>query len=229
MAVEPSLFEYQGKGMANYMNRKYLSIMTGADHRAAVIELATAHRGVVEFESIIRTARGTPSRLHTNVKRIHKELESIRIGMQEVEARTLPGSGRTGSCWLAAVTVKPATAARRHSIVLTIDQHIRAARALGPAYLAVLRFLRIIGRRRHLSVRILDWAIRINHLIQYVRNQMEDLQFATLRGDDRFADCWLGHFNHFDGDEDGGQAGAPPARSRHLAGESDCGNPAVKK
>ena len=212
------------------MNRKYLSVMTGEDHRAAALELATVQRGVVEFENIIRDARGTLSRIHTNVKRIRKAMARIRIGMQEVEARTMPGYCRSDSFyWLAAVTVKPATAARRYYILLPIDQHIAAAQALGPAHLAVLRFLRIIGRRRHLSVRILDWAIRINHLIQYLRNQMEDLQFATLRGDDLFVNCWLGHLNYFDGDDPGGQAGAQPARSRHLAGGSDCAISAVKK
>ncbi len=213
------------------MNRKYLIVMTGDDHRAAGLELATAQRGLVEFENITRAARGTPSRIHTNVRRIHKALVRIRIGMQEVEARTLPGCGRSDShYWLAAVTIKPATAARTHSVLLTIDQHIPAARALGPAQPAVLRFLDIIGDRKHLQVRILDWALRIDYWIQYLRCQMEDLQDATLRGADFYVNCWLGHFNYFDGDEHGGQAGAPPARSRrHLAGESDCANPAVKK
>ena len=72
------------------MNRRHYTIMTIDDHRAAAREWATVHRSVAEFENITSMARGAPGRLHTNVKRIHKALERILIGMRDVEARTLP-------------------------------------------------------------------------------------------------------------------------------------------
>lgn len=186
------------------MNRRHYTIMTIDDHRAAARELATAHRSVAEFENITSSARGVPDRLHTNVKRIHKALERILIGMREVEARTLPSDAGFGSHWLAAVTVKPVTAARRPSLVLTIDDHIAAARALGPSQPAVRRFVDIISLRRHLPVRIMDDAIRIDHLVQIVRCEMEDVQFYTLRGRGiPRVNCWLGQFNFFEGEEEG--------------------------
>ena len=92
------------------MNRTYLTIMTINDHRAAVCELATVRRCVDEFESISRSGRGVPGRLHTNVKRIHKALERIQTEMREVEARTLPGDAQSDSCWQAADAAKPPTA-----------------------------------------------------------------------------------------------------------------------
>lgn len=94
-------------------------------------------------------------------------------------------------------------AVRHATTVLTLDQHITAARALGAAKLAILRFLKIVSDRRHLPVRILDCGLRVEHLIHAVRCTMDDVQYATLRGQDRLVDCWLGHFNWFDGDEAG--------------------------
>ena len=186
------------------MNRTYLTIMTINDHRAAVCELATVRRCVDEFESISRSGRGVPGRLHTNVKRIHKALERIQTEMREVEARTLPGDAQSDSCWQAADAAKPPTATQCPTKVLTLDDHIAAARALGPSQPAVLRFLDIISKRRHLPVRIMDFAIRIDHLIQILRCEMEDVQFYTMRGRGiPWVNCWLGQFNYFEGEEEG--------------------------
>jgi hypothetical protein len=187
------------------MNRRHYTIMTIDDHRAAAREWATAHRSVAEFENISRTVRGAPGRLHTNVKRIDEALERIRTEMREVLLRTLPAEAHKDSCWRAADTAKAATAAlQRATRVWTLDDHIAAARALGPSQPAVRRFAGIISNRRHLPVRIMDDAIRVLHLIQFVRCQMEDVQFYTLRGRGiPWVNCWLGRFNYFDGDETG--------------------------
>jgi len=186
------------------MNRRHYTIMTIDDHRAAAREWATVHRSVAEFENITSTARGTPCRLHTNVTRIHRALERILTGMREVAAHTLPGGARVDSCWRLPDTVKPATATRRPSRVLMIDDHIAAARALGPSQPAVHRFVDIISNRRHLPVRLMDFAIRIDHLVQIVRCEMEDVQFYTLRGRGiPWVNCWLGPFNYFEGEEEG--------------------------
>jgi hypothetical protein len=185
------------------MSRNRYTIMTIQDHRAAEREWAKVHRSVTEFQNFIRSARGTPSRLHTNVRRIHKAMETIRTGMLEVVARTLPGNARSDSCWQEPETLPPA-ATPRPARSLTIGDHIAAARALGPSESAVHRFIAIISNRRHLPVRILDFAIRIDHLIQIVRCEMEDVQFYTLRGRGiTWVNCWLGPSNYFD--DDGGR------------------------
>jgi hypothetical protein len=68
------------------------------------------------------------------------------------------------------------------------------------------RFLDIIRLRRHLPVRIMDDAIRVLHQFQFLRCQMEDLQFHSLRGRGiPWVNCWLGSFNYFDG----GAVGSP--------------------
>lgn len=196
------------------MNRRHYTIMTIDDHRAAAREWATVHRSLTEFENITSAARGAPGRLHTNVQRIHKALDRIQTGMREVEARTLPSDAGCGSHWLAVVTVEPVTAVRRPSLVLTIDDHIAAARALGPSQPAVRRFLDIISLRRHLPVRIMDDAIRVLHLTQFLRCQMETLQFDSLRGRGiPWVNCWLGSNNWVDSS---------------AAGNTDLGNTALE-
>ena len=82
--------------------------------------------------------------------------------------------------WKPAETRAPVVASRHTTEAVTIVDHIAAARALGPAEPAIDRFLEIINRRRHLPVRIMDEAIRVLHLIQIVRLEMNDLQFYTL-------------------------------------------------
>ncbi|MBE0660333.1 MAG: hypothetical protein IH602_21750 [Bryobacteraceae bacterium] len=161
------------------MSRRHLTIMTIDDHRAAAREWTAVHRSVAEFDNITRSALGVPDRLHTNVKRIHKAIERILVGMREVEARTLPSDAGRGSEWLAAIPVQPATPARGPFRLLTIDDHITCARLLGPSQPAIHRFLDITSLRRYLPVRILDDAIRIDHLVQVVRCEMEDVQFYT--------------------------------------------------
>jgi hypothetical protein len=185
------------------VNRRYLTIMTIDDHRTAACEWATVHRCVDELENIIRSGRRVPDTLHTNVKRIHRDLGRIRREMQEVQACTLPGDHEGDDCWQEIKTVNPAAVAWRSTAVLTLEDHITAARALGPSQPAIHRFLDIISNRRHLPVRILDWAIRIIHLIQIVRCEMEDVQFTTIRGRDRWVNYWLGSSNCFDGNEGG--------------------------
>jgi hypothetical protein len=124
--------------------------------------------------------------------------------MRDVEARTLPSDAGFGSHWLAAVTVQPVTAVRRPCLVLAIDDHIAAARALSPSQPAVRRFLDIISLRRHLPVRIMDDAIRVDHLVQIVRCEMEDVQFYTLRGRGiPWVNYWLGPNNYVDGGDAG--------------------------
>jgi hypothetical protein len=123
--------------------------------------------------------------------------------MREVQARTLADQAQAGPCWPEIATVNLA-AAPRATEVLTVGQHITAARALGPAQPAVLRFLDTISNRRYLPVRILDFGISIEHLIQIVRCEMEDLQFYTLTDCGiPWVNCWLGPFNHFDGNDAG--------------------------
>jgi len=196
------------------MNRRHLTIMTIDDHRAAAREWAAVHRGVAEFESIIcknledgrptsRAVRGVLGQMRTNAKRIQKALDRIQAEMREVQVRTLPGDTQADLCWQEIRTVASAAAIQRNAGVPTLDDHITAARVLGAAKLAILRFLKIIGDRRHLPVRILDLGLRVEHLMHAVRCAMDDVQYATLRGPDRLVNCWLGHFNYFDGDEDG--------------------------
>src|SRR3974377_2088248 len=128
------------------MSRNRYTIMTIHDHRAAECGWATVHRSVTEFEIFIRSARGTPSRLHTNVRRIHKALEMIRIEMQEVVARTLPCNARSDSYWQAPKAVQPAAKAPLAS-ALTVGDHIAAARALRPSHAAAHRVLALITTR----------------------------------------------------------------------------------
>jgi hypothetical protein len=92
---------------------------------------------------------------------------------------------------------------------MTLDEHAAAARALGQAQRAVQRFLGIVSDRRHLPVRILDMALRIEHLIHAIRCGMDDLQFLTLRGEQRNVTCWLGQFNYFDDGETCKDPGRP--------------------
>jgi hypothetical protein len=133
------------------------------------------------------------------LQRIRKALDRIQIEMQAVQACTLPGDERSEYGRKPAVTVTPTVARRRPTEVVTLADHIAAARALGPAEPAIQRFLEIINRRRHLPVRIMDDALRVLHLIQIVRIEMDDLQFYTLsvRGAPRVK-CWHGQPYHFD-------------------------------
>ncbi len=188
-----------------------MSVMTVDDHRAAASDLATVHRAVDEFERdhsktfevglhLEPPAAETSNRVRRNLQRLRKALDRIQIGMQAVQACTLPGDyGRSEYNWKAAETLTPAVARRHPAEVVTLDDHIAAALALGPAEPAIDHFLEIINRRRYLSVRIMDDAIRVLHLIQIVRLEMNDLQFYTLsvRGTPR-VNCWHGQPYHFD-------------------------------
>ena len=168
-----------------------MSVLTADDHRAAVRELATAHRAVDEFERdhsktfevglhMVPPATATSGRVRRNLQRIRKALDRIQIAMQAVQACTLPGDERSEYGRKPGETLTPAVARRHPAAVVTPDAHIAAARALGPAEPAIDHFLEIINRRRHLPVRIMDDAIRVLHLIQIVRLEMNDLQFYML-------------------------------------------------
>ena len=193
------------------MNRRHYTVMTIDDHRAAAHEWSMIHRSVAEFEDAIfkilkdgrragRSAAGVCRRIPGTVKRIHKALDRIQAGMGALQFRTLPGDAESTGSWLEAATMKPAAIVPEATGVSAVDQHITAARALGPAQPAVRRFLDIIRLRRHLPVRIMDDAIRVLHLVQFLRCQMEDLQFYSLRGRGiPWVNCWLGSFNYSDG------------------------------
>jgi hypothetical protein len=127
-------------------------------------------------------ATETSERVRRNLQRIRKALDGIQIAMRAVQACTLPLDRLSEYSWKPSETLTPAVARRHPTEVLTLDDHIAAARALGPAEPAMDRFLDIINRRRHLPVRIMDDAIRVLHLIQVVRLEMNDLQFYTLSG-----------------------------------------------
>jgi len=188
--------------------------MTLDDHRAAAREMAIVHRGVAEFQNTIprvfeearqagRSRRDLQRRMRTNLKRVHRSLEKIQAGMREAQTRTRPGDAHD-SCWQEIATVEPTATIQRVTGVLPLDQHIAAARAFGPSHPAIHRFLDIINMRRYLPVRIMDYAIRINHLIQILRCEMEDFQFYTVSGRGiPWVNCWLGSSNHFDGVEAG--------------------------
>jgi hypothetical protein len=170
-----------------------MSVMTLDDHRAAACEVATVHRCVDELERdhsktfevglhMEPPAKETSNRVRRNLQRIRKALGRIQIGLQAVQACTLPDGERPEYGWKPSETLAPAGARRHPAEVVTLDDHIAAARALGPAEPAMDRFLDIINRRRHLPVRIMDDAIRVLHLIQIVRLEMNDLQFYTWSG-----------------------------------------------
>ena len=193
-----------------------MSLMTVDDHRAAASELTTVHRAVDEFEHdhsktfevgphMEPPATETSCRLRRNLQRIRKALDRIQIGMQSVQACTQPGDERSEYGWKPAETLAPAFARRHPAEVVTLDDHIAAARALGPAEPAIDRFLDIINRRRHLPVRVMDDAIGVLHLIQIVRLEMNDLQFYTLSGGGTpRVNCLQVQSNDFDGTEQSG-------------------------
>jgi hypothetical protein len=185
--------------------------MTIDDHCAAAREWSKIRRSVIEFENAIfktlkdgrragRSAAGVCCRIPGTVKCIHKALDRIQAGMGALQFRTLPGDAESVGCWMEGATLESAAIVPQAAGLWAVDQHITAARALGPAQPAVRRFLDIIRLRRHLPVRIMDDAIRVLHLVQFLRCQMEDLQFHSLTGRGiPWVNCWLGSFNYFDG------------------------------
>ena len=193
------------------MNRRHYAVMTIDDHRAAAREWSTIHRSVAEFENaILKTLKdgrraGRPAadvcrRIPGTVERIHQALDRIQAGMGALQFRTLSGDAESVGCWVEVATLESAAIVPQAAGVWAVDQHITAARALGPAQPAVRRFLDTIRLRRHLPVRIMDDAIRVLHLVQFLRCQMEDLQFHSLTGRCMpWVNCWLGSFNYFDG------------------------------
>jgi hypothetical protein len=199
------------------VNRRHYTNMTIDHHRAGAREWSTIHRSVAEFENAIfktlkdgrragRSAADVCRRIPGTVKRVHKAFDRIQAGMGALQFRTLPGDAESAGCWLQAATWESAASVPQATGVSAVDQHITAARALGPAQPAVRRFLDIIRLRRHLPVRIMDDAIRVLHQVQFLRCQMEDLQFYSLTGRGiPWVNCWFGSFN----DLDGGAVGSP--------------------
>ena len=191
------------------MNRRHYTVMTIDDHCAAAREWSTVHRSVAEFENAIfktlkdgrragRSAADVCRRIPGTVKRIHQALERIQAGMGALQFRTLSGDAESVGCWMEGATLASAAIVPQ-TTGGAVDQHITAARALGPAQPALRRLLDTIRLRRHLPVRIMDDAIRVLHLVQFLRCQMEDLQFYSLTGRGiPWVNCWLGSFNYFD-------------------------------
>lgn len=182
------------------MNGRHYTIMTLDDHHAAAREWSVAHRSVADFEAITRFGMRLPGEVRADLNRIRMDLDKIRGGMHTMQSRSLPGHMEADPCWQEITLMGTSGSARRAPTALTLDQHIAAARALGTAKFAVLRFLAAVSDRRHLPVRILDLGLRVEHRIHAVRCAMSDVQYATRRAPDRLVDCWLGHFNYFDGD-----------------------------
>jgi hypothetical protein len=125
------------------MSRRFMSVMTVDDHRAAASELAAVHRAVDEFEHdhskpfevgphMEPPATKTSGRVRRNLRRIRKALDRIQVAMQAVQACTLPGDERSAYGWKPAETLTPAVARRQATEVVTLADHIAAARALGP-------------------------------------------------------------------------------------------------
>jgi hypothetical protein len=208
------------------MNRRHLTIMSIDYHHAAAREMATIHRSVAGFENAIikifedtwrvgRSARWVRDRIRRNLKQVHKSLDRIQTGMEEVQTRTLAGDEQSDSCWRETVKAELSATVEHVTGVLELDQHVAAARALGPAKPALDRFLDIISLRRHLPVRIMDYALDVDHLIHILRCEMEDFQFYTLQGRGiPWVNCWLGPSNHFEiagaGIPDRGPAASEP-------------------
>lgn len=131
---------------------------------------------------------------------IYSAIDKLRQEMRQVQERTQAVDLRRGVCWGKPEEASPTPILGKRATVMTLDDHAAAARELGQAQRAVLRFLRIVSARRHVSVRILYMALAVEHRIHAIRCTMDDLQFMTLRGDERNVTCWLGRLNHFDGD-----------------------------
>jgi hypothetical protein len=145
-------------------------------------------------------------------RRIQRAVEKIYVEMRDVQKRTLPRTPDADACWLKPELPQvPACILPKRVTVMTFAEHIAGARNLGQASRAVLRFLDLVSDRKYLPVRILDIGLHIERLIHVIRCEMDDLQYMTLPRPDGIVDCWLGHFNYFDGDEDGARAGSQSA------------------
>ena len=191
------------------MNRKYSTIMTLEDHRAAARALKTVLVGVTQVECAAQRKQKVPGRMLTRFRRIQRAVEKIYVQMQDVQERTLRRTPDADACWLKPESPQvPACFPPKRVTVMTLAEHIAGARNLGQASRAVPRFLDLVSDRKHLPVRILDIGLQIERLIHQIRCEMDDVQYVTLPRPDGSVDCWLGHFNYFDGDEDGATAGS---------------------
>ena len=191
------------------MNRSHLSVMTLFDHRAAGLELIVLYGYMVRFERICQRGGWFPARVRTAIERIYGAVHRLHQEMRQVQELTRAENLRRSTCWRESEEARPTPILRQRGTAMTMDEHAAAARELGQAQRAVLRFLGIVSDRRHLPVRILDLALRIEHLIHAIRCGMDDLQFLTLRGEQRNLTCWLGQFSYFDGGQTGKDTGRP--------------------
>jgi hypothetical protein len=125
-----------------------MSVLTVDDHRAAASDLATVQCAVDEFEHdhsktfevglhMDPHATATSGRVRRNLQRIRKALDRVQIGMQAVQACTLPDDARSEYGWKPAETLTPAIARRHPTEVVKLADHIAAARAMGPAEPAI--------------------------------------------------------------------------------------------
>jgi hypothetical protein len=185
--------------------------MSTEDHRAAARELSVVHLGVLRFKSAVQRKEKVPGRILTRLKRIQRDVEKIRVEMQKVQMRTLPHDDAAAACWRkqewppAPVPVPP-----KLRSVMTRAAHIAAARDMGEASRAAMSFAKLVCKRNHLPVRIIDLGLWVERFIQLIRHDMHYVRGLTLPHQVGGIDCWAGQFNYFDGDEDGGPVGSQP-------------------
>lgn len=188
--------------------------MTHDDHRAAAREMATVHRSVVGFEIVLdrifrdaqaegrmdQRAKRVRGRLLCNLYRVRRRLAKIQADMREVHTRTLP---EKAACWEEVASGGAPIPQRDVTGKSALDWHVTAARLLGPSQPAIDRFLKIVSSRKHLPVRILDTALRMDDVIQFIRCEMEHLQAYTSSGRGiPWRNCWLGMNIDFEGESE---------------------------
>jgi hypothetical protein len=195
------------------MNRKHSTIMSPEDHCAAARELNVVQVGVERLESAIQRKEKVPERVIPRLRRIRRAVDKISLEMQAVLVRTLPHDSAAAACWRKPeLPPGPSPVPPKAVSVMTPAAHIAAARDMGEASRAVLCFLDLVSDRKHLPVRVLDIGLRIEMFIELIRHDMHYVRYATLPRPDGDADYWVGHFNYFDADEDGGKAGGAAIR-----------------
>ena len=193
------------------MNRKYSTIMTLEDHRAAARELKTVLVGVTQVECAVQRKQKVPGRMLTRFRRIQRAVEKIYVEMQEVQKCTLPRTPDADACWLKPELPQvPACIPPKRVTVMTLAEHIACARHLGQASRAALSFLSLVSDRKYWPVRILDIGVRIDNMLDLIRCGMDDVQHLTLPHPDAAVRCYFGIVNYFEGDEDCGRIGRQP-------------------
>jgi hypothetical protein len=183
------------------MNRKYSTIMSLENHRAAARELNIVHVGVMRFEHAAQRKEWIPARVFSRLQRIQRDIDKIHVEMQAVQVRTLPHDARAAACWQKPEwRLAPKAAPSKPVSAMPPAMHIASARILGGASRAMLRFLMLVSKRNHLPVRIMDIGLEIKMFVHLIRDDMHHVWRMTQPHVDSFPYCWVGHFNYFDGD-----------------------------